>query len=159
MTAQWTEESRHFALISSSAGLRQKPRLFLFVGHAFFGWGFGGWRVPGRKSMLLRSWDTLPFLALLRIFLLLPSRYSMYLIYLILPRTLRHTPPSSRALPAGFLVPHWPPNVETHSDRALFGVIPSLFRTCVSRDTRLLSVSPNTPVSRDGKAASPASSN
>ena len=33
----------------------QKPRLFLFVGHAFFGWGFGGRRVPGRKSMLLHG--------------------------------------------------------------------------------------------------------
>jgi len=76
----------------------------------------------------------------------------MYLIYLILPRTLRHTPPSSRALPAGFLVPHWLPNVETHSDHALSGVIASLFRTCVSRDTRFVSVPANTPVSRDGKA-------
>jgi hypothetical protein len=38
-----------------------------FMGHAFFGWGFGGQR---RKSILSCSWDTLPFLALLWIFLL-----------------------------------------------------------------------------------------
>ena len=80
MTAQWAAESRHFALISSSAGSRQNPRVPCKSRDFFSSWdtrflagalvGSGGQRVPGRKSIFSRSWDTLPFLALLRIFLL-----------------------------------------------------------------------------------------
>ena len=131
----------------------QKSRLFSSWDTHFLAGALVGrvsQRVPGRKSIFCvhgtrcRFWHCCGFFYLAFALRHVPK-------CLILPRTLRHTPPSSRALPAGFLVPHWPPNVETHSDRALSGVIPSLFRTCVSRDTRLLSVPPNAPCPATGK--------
>ena len=161
MTEQWIEESRHFALISSSAGLRQNPRVpckirdFSLHGTRIF-W-LGLWwpacpsvsqgesrffRVHGTRC---RFWHCYGF---------------FYLAFALqhVPNIFNITPDSALYAPvvasASRRVPRPPLASERRGSqrpRVVRGH-PFPFRTCVSRDTRLLSVPANTPVSRDGKA-------
>jgi len=138
---------RRFA--AKSAYPTQKPRLFLFMGHAFFGWGFGEQRVPACPRAKV---DSVAFMVHVAVFGTVTD-FSMYLalalqhvpnIFNIIPESALHAPvvaSASRRVPR----PPRTSRLETHSDRALSGVTPSLFVPACP----LLSVSPNTPVSRE----------
>ena len=122
----------------------QKPRLFLFVGHAFFGWGFGGLSQGESRCFCVhgtrcRFWHCYGFFYLAVALQHVPN------IFNIAPESAPHAPvvaSASRRVPR-------PPLTSERRDpqrpRAVWGH-PFPFRTCVSRDTRLLSVPANTPV-------------